>query len=337
MKYKKLIFALALALAALTVPALAAEAEELVPVGITVGIELNCRGVVVTGYSEVETGSGVRCPAREAGLLPGDAIVAVNGVSVSGGGEFLEKTAELAGEPLRLRAVRDRQELEFTVTPAENTEGRYQLGLWLRDSVHGIGTVTFYDPATGAWGALGHGVSLQGGAELLDISGGCITAAGVEDVVPGRKGESGELRGVPDADRVLGAVEANTAQGIFGSAAEPLSAAAPLPVASDSEIRTGKARIVATVDEGGPREFDAEIVRVDLSAADARQLTISVTDPELLSATGGIVQGMSGSPVVQNGKLVGAVTHVLLSDPSKGYAVSMENMLSALTEASAAA
>ena len=337
MIYKKIVIALALSLAALPAPARAAEAEELVPVGATVGIELSCRGVVVTGFSEVETVSGVRCPAKEAGLLPGDAIVAVNGSSVNGGREFLEKTAECAGDPMRIRAVRSGQELELTVTPAENTEGGYQLGLWLRDSVHGIGTVTYYDPATGTYGALGHGVSLQSGAELLDISGGCITAAGVEDVVPGQKGEPGELRGVPDGEQVLGSVEANTPQGIFGTAEKPLGDGVPLPVASDGEIRTGKARIVTTVDGDGPREFDAEIVRIDLTAGDARQLTISVTDPELLSATGGIVQGMSGSPVVQDGKLVGAVTHVLLSDPSKGYAVTMGNMLAARPEQAAAA
>ena len=332
MIYKKIVLSLTLSLMALIVPVRAAAAEELIPVGATVGIELNCRGVVVTGFSDVETAAGPRCPAKEAGLLPGDAIVAVNGRDVADGREFLEKTAECAEAPMQLRALRSGRELELTVTPAENNEGRYQLGLWLRDSVHGIGTITFYDPVTGAYGALGHGVALQSGGELLDISGGCITAAGVEDVIPGQKGEPGELRGVPDGERVLGSVDANTPQGIFGTARGPLGAAEPLPVASDSEIRTGKARIVTTVDSDGPREFDAEIVRIDLSAGDARQLTISVTDPELLSATGGIVQGMSGSPVLQDGKLVGAVTHVLLSDPSKGYAVSMENMLSALPE-----
>lgn len=335
MKYKTSVFALALSLTVMAAPARAA--AELVPVGTTVGIELQCRGVVVTGFAEVQTRSGVCCPAKEAGLLPGDAIVAVDGESVSDGGEFLERTTACAGAPMRLRVLRDRQELEIKVTPAENAEGRRQLGLWLRDSVHGIGTVTFYDPATGAYGALGHGVSLPGGGELLDISGGCITAAGVEDVVPGQRGEPGELRGVPDGEQVLGTVEANTAQGIFGTAREPLGGGTALPVAEDREIRTGSARIVTTVDGEGPREFDAEIVRVDLSAADARQLTISITDPELLDATGGIVQGMSGSPVVQDGKLVGAVTHVLLNDPSKGYAVSMENMLSARPELQSAA
>ena len=334
MKNIKIMFAAALAAAVLSG---SARAAELVPVGETVGIELSCRGVVVTGFSQVRTPEGETCPAMDAGLLPGDAIVAVNGQSVSGGGEFLEKTADCAGGELRLRALRAGQELEVTVTPVKNQEGNYQLGLWLRDSVHGIGTVTFYDPATGVYGALGHGVSLHAGGELLDIAGGCITAAGVEDVGPGRRGEPGELLGASDADRVLGTVEANTPQGIFGLAREPMSRRAALPVAEDREIRPGKASIVTTVDAEGPREFDAEILRVDLSAADARQLTIAVTDPELLSATGGIVPGMSGSPVVQDGKLVGAVTHVLLNDPSKGYAVSMGNMLRAADAADLAA
>ena len=334
MKYKKIICIVGLA-AALTGPVRAADA--LVPVGSTVGIELNCSGVVVTGFAEVASEEGVLCPAREAGLQPGDRITAVDGQTVNGGGEFLEKAEAFSGEPLVLHAVRAGQELEVPVTPVKNREGRYQLGLWLRDSVHGIGTVTFYDPDTGVYGALGHGVSLRGDGDLLDISGGCITANRVEDVVPGHKGEPGELRGVPDGEQVLGSVEANTAQGIFGTAREPLSCREALPVAADSEICTGQATIVTTVDGQGPREYDAEIVRVDLSAGDARQLTISVTDPELLSATGGIVQGMSGSPVVQNGKLVGAVTHVLLSDPTKGYAISMENMLRGARDAEIAA
>ena len=335
MNYKKIVFALTFS--ALFICPIRAAAESLVPVGATVGIELDCNGVVITGFAEVRAEEGVLCPAKEAGLLPGDRIVAVDGQKVTGGGEFLEITGESSGAPLLLRAVRAGQELELPVTPVKNREGRYQLGLWLRDSVHGIGTVTFYDPDTGEYGALGHGVSLRGDGDLLDISGGCITAAGVEDVVPGQKGEPGELLGVPDGEEVLGSVEANTPQGIFGTARRPLSDRKALPVAADSEIRTGRATIVTTVDDDGPREYEAEIVRVDLSAGDARQLTIAVTDPALLSATGGIVQGMSGSPVVQNGKLVGAVTHVLLSDPSKGYAISMENMLRGARETDMAA
>ena len=156
-------------------------------------------------------------------------------------------------------------------------------------------------------------------------------------MLPGRSGEPGELCGVPDGSRVLGAVEQNTAQGIFGTASAALADAAALPVADDSQIHVGPAAIIATVDEGGPRRFGVEIVRVDRSGGDTRQLTLEVPDPARLAVTGGIVQGMSGSPILQDGMLVGAVTHVLVSDPARGYGISMENMLKASREMGAAA
>ena len=340
MKNTKIIAGLLLALA-LTGPASPAAAARpgdlLVPVGQTVGIELDCRGVVVTGFADVQTASGSVCPARTAGILPGDVILGVDGQTVADGAAFLDRAERFGAESVTLRIRRNARETEVTVTPRENRDGAWQLGLWLRDSVHGIGTVTFYDPDTGAYGALGHGVSLPESQELMDIAGGSIFSASVVDVAAGRKGEPGELHGTADGEAVLGRVEQNTPRGIFGTADVPLGELPAVPVAADSEIRPGKARILATVDGGGPREFDAEILRVDLFAGQSRQLSIAVTDPELLTATGGIVQGMSGAPILQNGKLVGAVTHVLLNDPSKGYGISMENMLAGIWGGSAAA
>ena len=332
MKNKKIIPGLLLSLALLCFPQRAAAAQAgdaLVPVGRTVGIELNCRGAVVTGFSDVETEKGTLCPAREAGVLPGDTIISLNGETVENGRAFLEKADRFSGEDVTLLARRGEREVELTVTPEKNAEGTWQLGLWLRDCIHGVGTVTYYDPLTGDFGALGHGVSLPEGERLMEISGGSIMDAEVVDVVAGQKGEPGELCGVADGERVLGSVESNTPRGIFGKAAGALCQREALPVAADSEIRPGKALIVSTVDGTGPREFEAEILRIDFSGADTRQLTIAVTDQALLASTGGIVQGMSGSPILQNGKLVGAVTHVLLNDPSKGYGISMENMLKA--------
>ena len=333
MKNKKTAAGLLLALIlTLTAPGAAAAraGDLLIPVGQAVGIELACRGVVVTGFAEVQTDRGGVCPAKAAGLLPGDVILKVDGEGVADGEAFLDRAARFDGGSVTLRIRRNSRETDVAVTPEENREGVWQLGLWLRDSVHGIGTVTFYAPATGEYGALGHGVSLPEGEGLMDIAGGSIFAAAVVDVAAGRKGEPGELRGAADAEAPLGRVTLNTARGIFGTADAPLGDRAAVPVAADSEIRPGQAVILATVDDGGPREFAAEILRVELFAGQSRQLTIAVTDPALLGATGGIVQGMSGSPILQNGKLVGAVTHVLLSDPTKGYGITMENMLSGL-------
>ena len=181
-----------------------------------------------------------------------------------------------------------------------------------------------------------HYVTAPESRELLPLTEGNISAAAVEDVVPGRAGEPGELCGVP-GERQLGTVERNLPQGIFGRWEAPVPAAAAVIAAADEEIRLGPAELLSTVDGAGPRRFAAEIIRLDRTGGRVRQMTVAVTDPELLRRTGGIVQGMSGSPILQNGKLIGAVTHVLVSDPSKGYGISAENMLAAAAALSPAA
>lgn len=326
-------YAAALALAGAVLcsgPRALAAPVQLVPVGRAVGIELSCDGVVVTGFADVDTEKGPTCPARDAGMLPGDRIVAINGTAVEGGQDFQTKAAALpGGESVTLRTVRAGQEFELTVTPCRSRQGDWQLGLWLRDGVQGVGTVTFYDPATGEYGALGHGVSLPENQSLLPLGHGRITSAEVVDVLPGKKGEPGELCGVP-GQAELGSVEGNTPQGIFGIAGQSLCNGKPVPVAFDEEIHPGPAVILSTVDQGGPKEYNVELVRIDRSGTASRQLVLCVTDPALLERTGGIVQGMSGSPILQDGKLVGAVTHVLVDDPTRGYGITMEHMLSAV-------
>ena len=317
--------------AALTFPAATARAagpgDMVVPVGRAVGIQVDCDGVLVSALAEVETPEGTACPAKEAGIAPGDRITALNGEPVATGEEFLAMTKALTGEPVELRAVHRGKSVTVTVNPCQGPGGAWQLGLWLRPGVRGVGTVTFWDPATGEFGALGHAVSLPETGELFPLSRGVITAAAVSEVVPGRIGEPGELCAAAREDAVLGRVEENSERGIFGVSVTALGDADPVPVAGENEIALGAAVILSTVDESGPREFSAEITRIARGEGAGRQLTISVTDPALLSRTGGIVQGMSGSPILQNGKLVGAVTHVLVSDPSKGYGITMENML----------
>ena len=333
MKNKKIISIAGLPLLVLLwfgpLPARAAgPGDLLVPLGETVGIDLTFPGAVVSGYAEIRSDGETLCPAREAGIRPGDRITAVDGVNVADGRDFMAKAAGFSGASVTLTLRRDGRELTAAVTPVRNEQGTWQLGLWLRDAVRGIGTVTFYDPAQGRYGALGHGVSAPESRELLPVSGGSVTRAVVADVVPGRAGEPGELCGAA-GEGILGTVESNTPQGLFGRWTAPAPSAPAVPAAADDEICPGPAELLSTVDGSGPRRFSAQILRVDRSGGRVRQLTISVTDPELLALTGGIVQGMSGSPILQNGKLVGAVTHVLVSDPSKGYGISAENMLAA--------
>ena len=310
------------------IPAYALEAEELVPVGSTVGIRLNMGGVMVAGLTDVQTKEGAVCPAGDAGLKSGDVITEINGRATPDAAEFLTAVSALNGEEVELSALRDGQEVQFHVTPACSADGAYQMGLWLRDGVSGIGTVTFYDPASGTYGALGHGINDLDSGELLPFESGSLTASSVVDVIPGEAGTPGELCGQFDAETALGTVEKNTAGGIFGSGDFSVCGA-PIPVAEESETKLGPATILANVNGDQVEAFSVEISRIYRGDEDNRFLLLTVDDADLLARTGGIVQGMSGSPILQDGKIVGAVTHVLVNDPTRGYGISIRDMLDA--------
>ncbi|MCC8156591.1 MAG: SpoIVB peptidase [Oscillospiraceae bacterium] len=306
--------ALLLGLLTFTPPAaLALEAETLVPVGSAVGIRMETDGVMVAGLTDVETADGTVSPAREAGLQAGDIIKRIGARTTDSAAAFLAAVAALDGEPLDVTATRDGQELTVQITPALRADGAYQLGLWLRDGISGIGTVTFYDPASGTFGALGHGVSDLDTGALLPFDNGSITGASVVDVVPGSPGAPGELCGEFAEDTVLGTLEKNTDSGIFGIASWEIEGAA-VPVADKDEVHLGPAVILSDVGSGGAAEYEVEISRVYQNSGDNRFLLLTVTDEALLAATGGIVQGMSGSPILQDGKIVGAVTHVCVNE-----------------------
>ena len=302
-------------LAALLVLALccggaAATAEYLIPGGFTVGIVVDV---------EAETG------AAEAGLKKGDTILKVNGAAAQSV-EALREAAENE-QPVLLTVLRDGKEAEYLVTPQKCADG-WRLGLLIRDRVAGIGTVTYIDPATGGYGALGHGVNDIGAARLLAVEGGMLVPSSVCDVRKGVRGTPGELRGRFEADRCIGTVETNTERGIFGTMTEVPRTPA-LPVGGAEQVKEGAASILSNVSGTEVREYAIRIDRVAVDAENGRNLLLTVTDPELLAATGGIVQGMSGSPILQNGKLIGAVTHVLVNHPEQGYGILIGNMLDA--------
>ena len=310
-------------------PAMAAMAdtpEELIPLGGTVGIELKMGGVMVVSLSPVPAGSGEVGPAEAAGLRAGDLITEVGGKPVTCAADFLSAAAGLDGSTVTVVAERDGEPVQFAVEPAQNDEGVYQMGLWLRDGISGIGTMTYYDPASGVYGALGHGINDLETGELVEPKDGSISASEVIDVLPGSGGTPGELCGRMDKDAYLGSIDSNTDSGIFGVLAEAAGGEC-VPVAGEDEITLGPASILSNVSGSEVRAYDVEITRLYHDAGDSRCLMLRVTDPDLLAVTGGIVQGMSGSPILQNGKLVGAVTHVLVQDPQKGYGISIERML----------
>ena len=319
---------LAAAVLCLCLPVQALAVDALVPMGCAIGIRLETDGVTVVGFSDVETANGTAAPAEDAGMKAGDVITAVGDYRTATAADFLTAVAALDGAPVQVSARRGGSELLFQVTPARNVDGSWQLGLWMRDGVSGIGTVTYYDPESGSYGALGHGINDLDTGALLEFDSGSITDAEVVDVIKGAPGAPGELCGTPDRDQELGSLDKNTASGIFGTAGFD-GVGSAVPVASEEEVKLGPATILTTVSDGGVEEYSVEITRIYRRPEDHRFLMLTVTDPRLLERTGGIVQGMSGSPILQDGKLIGAVTHVLLSDSARGYGISIEDMLEA--------
>ena len=204
----------------------------------------------------------------------------------------------------------------------------YCIGAWIRDSMAGIGTMTYYDPATATFGALGHGITDVDTAQLMPFSNGSILPSTVKAVKKGEAGSAGELRGDFDLTCDLGGLYANTSSGVFGTLESDYAPAREEAVPT-GQARTGPAVIRSNIRGDEVREYSIEILKTVQGSGDGRDMVISITDPDLIEATGGIVQGMSGSPVIQNGRIVGAVTHVLLNDPTKGYGISIENMLEA--------
>ena len=305
----------------LTVPA---SAQELIVGGQAVGIQLNTEGVLVAGVSEVQTADGPVSPAAEAGVQAGDLIVAVDGNPIADAPALMDAVSAAGEGPLRLTVRRGEQTLILSAAPAVSEEERPMLGILLRDALSGIGTLTFCDPESGRFGALGHSVNDSGSGLTIPLRGGSVTDAQIVSVTPGAPGKPGELGGVSDLASVLGRIDSNTDEGIFGFLYEGLDG----QLLEIGSITAGPASIVATIEGSRPREYAVEVNRVYRDAGGTHAL-LSVTDPALLSRTGGIVQGMSGSPILQNGRLVGAVTHVFVSNPSRGYAVSIQDMLRA--------
>ena len=299
-------------------------AQELIVGGQAVGIRVRTEGVLVSGTARVETDTGSVCPAEEAGLREGDRILAVDGEELHGAAELIAAVSRAGGESVELSVQRGGERLILPIQPALSSQGQWMLGMWLRDAVTGIGTVTFCDPETGVYGALGHGLTDEELGTQVPLETGTITEAEICGVTPGSAGSPGALNGEFGSGRVLGTVDYSGSRGIYGTAERALGSF----TAEVGHVQTGPASILATVDGREVREFAVQITRVYRDGS-GEHVMLSVTDGELLGLTGGIVQGMSGSPILQEGKLVGAVTHVFVSDPSRGYGLSIQDMLDA--------
>ena len=299
---------------------LSAQAAHLVPVGALVGIRVRSEAVTVAAFDDLLGGG-----AREAGVKIGDRLLEVGGVRIREASEVADALGD--GDSVLLTLIRGSKKYQIEV-PLRQTEQGPRLGLYLRQGVSGIGTVTWYDPATGTFGALGHGVS-GGDGTVVPLWDGEIFDAELMDLRRGTPGSPGQLRGEASEELCRGTLFSNAPQGVFGKATRPWEGEA-IETAAYEEISLGEATILTTVSGDAPREYEIEILKVyPRDRADGRDLLIRITDPDLLWTTGGIIQGMSGSPIIQDGKLVGAVTHVLVNDPTTGYGIFIENMLEA--------
>ena len=304
--------------------------KRLVPGGMALGVAMRTAGVLVVGLSE--TANGI-CPARDAGLIPGDVITTVNGSPVTTADGLTAMVNALGAQPVSVGYTREGEHRLATVIPhADASTGAVRLGAWVRDSTAGVGTLSFYDPDTGRYAALGHAITDGDTGSVLTVSEGQVLRASIVAVQRGRSGAPGELKGSFLREKeTLGDIRRNTILGVYGMLGEPADNPLypdGLPIGLRDTVHTGPATILSTVDGEGVAEYAVEIVRVNPQSAPApKSMVIRVTDERLLEKTGGIVQGMSGSPILQDGKIVGAVTHVFVSDPTQGYGGYVDWML----------
>ena len=296
-------------------------AELLIPGGQVIGLQLQDNTVTIAAIDE-----DLGAAAREAGLKEGDRILRIDNTQITSVEDIRSALTRSDGQ-IDVCVLRGKKTKQLSVCPNATEDGP-RLGVYLKQGTTGVGTVTYYDPENGRFAALGHGVNTPSG-NLLQMTAGTVYPAEVISVKKGSVGTPGQLMGALSGTDPIGNLEKNTEQGVFGTC-QTAATTEPLPVAKPSEVHTGLATIRSTVDGNTLREYSVEILKIYPNAKErSRNLLLKVKDPELLQTTGGIVQGMSGSPIIQNGKLVGAVTHVLVNDPTTGYGIFIENMLDA--------
>ena len=300
----------------------------LCPGGMPFGVKFYTDGVTVVGFCDIDTGKGSVNPASRAGLRTKDVILKINGEALSGAADMTERIEASGGKPLRLTCRRGGKEFETTLTPVlSSAEGQYKTGIWVRDSGAGIGTVTFLFPDSGAFAGLGHGICDADTGALIGMRKGSVSDVTISSVIKGAAGAPGELKGHFNPGR-SGALLGNSACGVWGVFSDvPGDCHEPMPIGLRDDLHEGDAYILCTASNEEMQKYDIRISNIKRDAKGSKCFTVTVTDPDLIALTGGIVQGMSGSPIIQDGKLVGAVTHVLINDPTTGYGIFLENML----------
>lgn len=303
--------------------------QEITPGGTAFGIKLYTKGVLVVDVNEIPTSTGMICPAKTAGIKTGDIILSINDIQVYSNEQISKLIQNSNGEGLNIEYERNNIKSNTYLVPViSETDKTYKSGIWVRDSSAGIGTVTYYNKATGVFGGLGHGICDSDTGEIMPLSAGEVCGVRISGYKKGISGVAGELQGTFTSNEATGNILINNECGVFGVLEENPNEYESVAVRLKQDIKLGEASIISTIENGETQEYSINIDKIDLnSSSQTKNITITVTDPELLAKTGGIVQGMSGSPIMQEGEIVGAVTHVFVNNPAKGYGIFIENML----------
>ncbi len=299
-----------------------------VPLGNAIGLKLYTNGVLVVGMSEING----KKPYENTGIEEGDMIVNVDNVAINSTAELVKVVNKAGEKEIEVEYVRKGKTMQTSIIPVETENNVYKLGLWVRDAAAGVGTVSFYEPSSGMFAALGHGIQDVDTQELLTIAKGDFVTTRILSITKGTKGNPGKIQGSIDNQTTLGEIYKNTEFGIYGklnnTAALNINASDAVEVAGRDEIQTGEAKIICTLEDNIKKEYKVEIEKIyKNNNENNKSMLIKITDKDLIEKTGGIIQGMSGSPIIQNGKLVGALTHVLVNNPEMGYGVFADIMV----------
>lgn len=298
-----------------------------IPVGSVAGIKLYTSGVLVVGMSEIEGIDNKKYkPYENTGIEEGDTIISINNENIATTEDLVNNVNLSEGKSIKVGYKHNEKAQECSITPIQTSNNEYKLGLWVRDSEAGVGTVSFYEPSTQSFGALGHGITDIDTEQLIDISSGEFVTTKILNIVKGESGNPGRIQGTIDNQKNIGTIYKNTKFGVYGKvdniSSLTLSSSNEMEVALRDEIKVGKAKIMCSTENGKIEEYEIEIEKIyKENNYNNKSMLIKITDERLLEKTGGIIQGMSGSPIIQNGKFIGAVTHVLVNNPTEGYGV----------------
>ena len=303
-----------------------------IPLGTAIGMKLYTKGVLVVGMSQINTDNNEKTkPYENSGIEQGDMILAINNKEVSNTDELIGEVNNSNGNSIKIKYLKNNETLETSITPVKS-KNEYKIGLWVRDAAAGVGTLTFYEPNTNSFMALGHGISDIDTEKIVEISNGELITANIVSIKKGEKGKPGEMKGTIDSGNKIGEISKNTNLGVYGNVTNKsylgIDSNNEMEVATRSEIKEGRAQIICQLDNNEKNKYNIEIEKIyTMNNEDNKSMLIKVTDEELLNKTGGIIQGMSGAPIIQNGKFVGAITNVLVKDPTQGYAIFADMMI----------